>query len=399
MKLFLLCSLTFYFILIAACDDQSTQEEILIDNGGLTINFPTNMFIGTYTRDEGWVNGTAEGVYQVPISEEDGSLTVQGVAADVINPSFVAVSPDQKNLYAVSELGRSNESTGYVHAFTINEDLSLTFISKYATNAKSPAHVSVDATGTFVFAANYQGGVAMVYERKDDGSLEFLQQLDHTGSGPHQNQNSSHTHMVKVSPDNNYLFIPDLGSDKIWSYKIDHTTKSLSKTIQEFASVAAGAGPRHMDFHPTMNISYVMNELNSTVTVFSYDPETGDLTEIQTITTLPSAFNGSNSTADIHVHPNGKFLYGSNRGHNSIVSYSIDENSGALTSLAHTSVEGEIPRNFAIYPSGELLYVANQNTNNITIFDLNAETGVLAFTGESISVGTPVCIAFFTGDL
>lgn len=379
---------------LTACENQSTDDSGPIDDDGVIV-LPTKMFIGTYTRDEGWVNGQAEGIYRAGIGE-DGALTLDQTAAEVINPSFVSISPDQKNLYAVSELGRGNEPTGFVHAFTIEEDLSLTFIAKYSTNAKSPAHVSVDATGKFVFATNYQGGVAMVYERKEDGSLEFLQQLDHSGSGPHQNQNSSHTHMVKVSPDNNYLFIPDLGSDKVWSYKINHETKSLTKTDQEFGAVAAGAGPRHMDFNPNGTIAYVMNELNSTVTVFDYDSTTGSLTEKQTITTLPASFTDWNSTADIHVHPNGKFLYGSNRGHNSIVSYSINEATGELSFLAHTSTEGEFPRNFAIYPNGETLFIANQNTNNITVFELNAETGALSYTGSSLNVGTPVCIAFLT---
>lgn len=378
---------------LTTCENQSTQDTGPIDDGGIVIT-PTKMFIGTYTRDEGWVNGQAQGIYRAGIGE-DGALTLDQTAAEVINPSFVTISPDQKNLYAVSELGRGNEPTGFIHAFTIEEDLSLTFIAKYPTNAKSPAHVTVDATGKFVFAANYQGGVAMVYERNEDGSLEFLQQLDHSGSGPHQNQNSSHTHMVKVSPDNNYLFIPDLGSDKVWSYKIDHETKSLSKTDQEFGAVAAGAGPRHMDFHPNGSIAYVMNELNSTVTVFDYDSTTGSLTEKQTITTLPASFTDWNSTADIHVHPNGKFLYGSNRGHNSIVSYSINETTGELSFLAHTSTEGEFPRNFALYPTGEILFAANQNSNSITIFDLDPETGALTFTGSSLEANTPVCIAFY----
>ncbi|MEQ9310784.1 MAG: lactonase family protein [Balneolaceae bacterium] len=395
MKSTLILFLLFFMASITACESQTNQEDTLIDNGGIIVPVqPTHLFIGTYTRDEGWVNGTADGIYRLSISE-DGSLSLDETAAEVINPSFVAITGDKKNLYSVSELGRGNESTGFIHAFIVNEDLSLTFIAKYPTNAKSPAHVSIDETGKFVFVANYQGGVAMVYIRNEDGSLQFSQQLDHSGSGPHQNQNGSHTHMVKVSPDNNYLFIPDLGSDKIWSYKINHETGSVSKTMQEFGTVAPGSGPRHMDFHPTKNLAYVMNELNSTVSVFDYDPESGSLTDIQTITTLPSSFSDRNSTADIHVHPNGKFLYGSNRGHNSVVNYSIDEVTGELSYLAHTSVEGEFPRNFAISPLGETLYVANQNTNNITVFDLNAETGALSYTGESISIGTPVCIAFF----
>ena len=381
---------------LTTCQPQSTRQGAPInDRGVIVAEAPTHMFVGTYTRDEGWVNGKAEGIYRVSIGD-DGTLTLDVTAAEVINPSFVAFSPDKKNLYTVSELGRNNEPTGFVHAFSINEDLNLTFIEKYPTNAKSPAHITVDATGTFVFVANYQGGVVMVYERMEEGRLQFLQQLNHSGSGPHPNQNSSHTHMVKVSPDNNYLFIPDLGSDKIWSHKIDHSSKSLSKTTQEFGAVVAGAGPRHMDFHPAINIAYVMNELNSTITAFEYNPENdGSLTELQTITTLPSTFTNWNSTADIHVHPNGQFLYGSNRGHNSIVSYSIDKDSGELSLLSHTSTEGEFPRNFAVSPTGKHLFVANQNTDNITVFELNAETGAVTYTGNSLAVETPVCIAFY----
>lgn len=352
------------------------------------------MFVGTYTRDEGWVNGTGEGIHRIKIGQK-GELILDETVAEVINPSFIAFTPDQKNLYSVSELARGDEPTGFIHAFTVNEDLSLTFIDKYPTNGKAPAHVSVDKTGKFVFVANYLGGVAMVYVRNEDGSLKFSQQLDHSGSGPHSNQNSSHTHMVKVSPDNNYLFVPDLGSDKIWSYRINHEQESLSKAEQEFGSVAPGSGPRHMDFHPVLNIAYVINELNSTVSVFDYNPETGSLTEMQSIATLPESFTDWNSTSDIHVHPNGKFLYASNRGHNSIVSYAINEDTGKLSLLTHTSTEGGIPRNFAISPSGNILYAANQSSNTITSFDLDAETGILTFSGKALSIGTPVCIVFF----
>lgn len=375
---------------LSSCSSQSTGSKDSNETTFPVITKPTHMFVGGYTRDEGWVNGNGTGIYRVSIAE-NRTLTIDGSVAEVTNPSFIAVSPDLKNLYAVSELGRGDEPTGYVHAFTINEDLSLTFINKYPTNAKSPAHVSVDATGTMVFAANYQGGVAMVYERNSDGSLSFKQQLDHPGSG-------SHTHMVKVSPDNDYLFIPDLGNDKVWSYKIDHNAKTVSKTSQEAATFASGAGPRHMDFHPTKNIAYVINELNSTVTVFSYNPSNGALTELQTISTLPTGFSGNNSTADIHVHPNGKFLYGSNRGHNSIVSFSIDDSTGEISPLAYTPVEGEIPRNFALTPDGNFLYAANQNSRSITSFSLNAETGLLTFTGNTLAIGTPTVITFYQKD-
>ena len=385
MKIFLIAGVS--LLLLMACSSEKNQT-----NSSKSIS-ETKMLIGTYTRDEGWVHGKADGVYRI-VNSGDGEFIIN-TAAEVINPSFVAISPDKKNVYAVSELGGAPDSHGFIHAFSADEDMNLTYIDKYPTNAFSPAHVSVDATGKFVFAANYQGGVAMVYHRKEDGRLEIAQQLDHEGSGPHQNQDASHTHMVKVSPDNKYLYIPDLGSDKIWSYKIDHESGQVVKTEQEFAEVVPGSGPRHMDFHPNGSIAYIMNELNSTVSVFEFNAQDGSLAEIQVLSTLPDDFDEWNSTADIHVHPNGKYLYTSNRGHNSIASFSIDESTGKLRFIAHTSSEGEIPRNFAIHPDGDKLLVANQNSDNIAIMDLDAESGALTFSGTNLEVPTPVCIVFY----
>lgn len=385
MKIFLIS--TIIGMLLLSCSSGSSSNEMTETNTDF------NMLVGTYTRDEGWVNGKADGIYRAVQAGDDlFSLTT---AAEVINPSFVAISPDKKNVYAVSELGGAPDHHGFVYAFSADEEMNLTLIDSYPTYAFSPAHVSVDATGKFVFAANYQGGVVMVYKRNADGSLMDVQSLQHSGSGPHPNQNASHTHMAKVSPDNNYLYIPDLGSDKIWSYKIHHSLGEVSKTDQEFASVAAGSGPRHIDFHPNGKYAYVMNELNSTVSVFSYNAENGALNEIQVISTLPEGFSEWNSTADIHVHPNGKFLFASNRGHNSIASFSVDESTGKITFLAHTSSQGEIPRNFAIHPDGDRLFVANQNTDNIAVLDLNKETGALTFSGTNLDVPTPVCIVFY----
>lgn len=356
---------------------------------------PVAVFIGTYTENEGWVNGKADGIYRASVGEANSLLSLDTTVAEVINPSFVTVSPDKKNLYAVSELGGNRGQYGYVYAYNINEDLTLTFIDRYSTNANSPAYVSVDATGKLVFAANYQGGVVMVYKRNEDGSLEATQQLDHVGSGPHPNQNASHVHMAKVSPDNKYLFLPDLGSDKIWSYEINHQTGTLSKTHQQFAQLPAGSGPRHMDFHPVLPIAYVINELKSTISVFQYDASDGTLVPIQNLSTLPPNVSQSNSTADIHVHPNGKFLYGSNRGHNSIVRYSINAASGEISYIGTTSSQGEIPRNFAIHPNGGLMYVANQNSDNIAVFELNSSTGAMMLKDNLTGVMTPVCIAFY----
>jgi len=363
-------------------------------SGSYLMQLPGNMFIGTYTLDMGWVNGKGQGIYKAEIDYVRGELDLSSSVTVLTNPSFLAISPDKQNLYAVSELGSGEDGHGFVYAYSLAERGHPVFIERYPTNAFSPCHVSVDATGRFVFVANYQGGVAMVYHRKEDGSLEILQQLDHEGSGPHPNQNGSHTHMTKVSPDNNFLFVPDLGSDKVWSYRINHEEGTVSKNTQEFIATAPGSGPRHMDFHPTKNIAYVMNELNFTVSVMNYEPDSGTLTEIQTISAIPADFAEWNSSADIHVHPNGQFLYSSNRGHNSIASFSIDE-SGRLTALGHTPTEGGTPRNFAIAPSGDFLFVANQDSDSITIFSIDPETGALQFTGNSLEVPTPVNITFY----
>jgi len=358
------------------------------------LHLPTNIFIGTYTLDMGWVNGQGQGIYKADIDYLNADLKLSNSISTITNPSYLAISPDRQNLYAVSEIGFGDDGYGFIHAYSFDESGNPVYIDRYPTNAFSPCHVSVDATGKFVFVANYQGGVAMVYRRMEDGSLEIAQQLNHEGSGPHPNQNESHTHMTKVSPDNNFLFVPDLGSDKIWSYRIDHENGRVSKNTQEFVSLAPGSGPRHMDFHPTKNIAYVINELNYTVSVMNYETDSGTLTEFQTISAIPSDYSDWNSSADIHVHPNGKFLYASNRGHNSIASFSIDE-VGKLTSLGFTSTEGATPRNFNIVPSGDLLFVANQDSDSITIFSIDYETGELKFTGNSLDVPTPVNITFY----
>lgn len=368
----------------AGCAPQKTNQ-----NTEAPLSY--RMYVGTYTRDEGWVHGKAEGIYHITSNQTPGRTTI----AEVINPSFLATSPDGKHLYAVSELGGKGEPHGYVYAFEIINHDSLRYIDQYSTVAQATAHVSVHPSGKLVFAANYQGGVAMVYRRHTDGSLQAVQQLNTEGSGPHPNQESSHLHMVKVSPDGKFLYIPDLGSDKIWSFAIDLTQYKVTPTTQQYATVAPGSGPRHMDFHPSGRFAYVLNELNSTLSVFEYSNKDGSLNEIQVLSTLPKDFEEWNSTADIHVHPNGKYLYTSNRGHNSIATFRVDESTGRLTLINHTPSQGEFPRNFALHPDGKHLFVANQNTDNIAIFNLNPDTGILSFTEQSLEVNTPVCILFY----
>ena len=380
----------------AACKTQSSEGSDAEETEVAVIpEFSDKFFVGTYTRDEGWVVGKAEGIYSGEVTDDGETLAIEDLAAEVVNPSFVTISPDKKHLYAVSELGRSDESTGYIYAYNIDSDQSLDFIDRYPTNGKSPAYITLDPSGELVIAANYQGGKAILYSRDATGRLTYYGEFNHFGSGTDTGENGSHLHMIKFSPDNKFMYIPDLGNDRLWVYQYDIEQGTFTEPAKHFMLMNYGDGPRHMDFRPDGKFAYVINELSSTISVFSVNSGSGNLLPVQRISTLPESFSGWNSTADIHVHPSGKFLYGSNRGHNSIASYAINEEDGTLTLIGHTSTEGEFPRNFAIHPDGDFLYAANQNTDNITVFSIDEVSGALTYTGESIEVSTPVCIAFY----
>ncbi|MBC9796684.1 lactonase family protein [Sinomicrobium weinanense] len=351
-------------------------------------------FIGTYTRKEGHVDGKAEGVYLLQREGNDGQLKIVTTAAKMTNPSFLAISPDRQNLYAVSEVARENE-TGALHVFALDDFKKPVFLQELPTDAKAPCHVNLDHKGKYVFVANYVGGVVKMYKRDKKGLLSPADTVQLNGSGPDTaRQGESHPHSVAVSPDDRFIFIPDLGSDKIWIFGIDGEKDRLVPAPGEFAATSPGAGPRHFIFHPEGHYAYVINELNNTIHAYAYDAEEGKLTEIQTINTLPEGFEGQSNTADIHIHPNGKFLYGSNRGHNSIAVYAIDPDSGKLSLVQHESTRGDFPRNFAIHPSGKQLYAANQNSGNIVQFDIDPETGRLSYEGQ-LDVKSPVCITFY----
>ncbi|MTI88930.1 MAG: lactonase family protein [Balneolaceae bacterium] len=387
--------LTAFAILLFLC---SCNTESKTSKTTLTASEPV-MFVGTYTETEGHVDGQGEGIYTLHFEDGDLEASSAQLAGDgITNPTFITLSPDGNYLYSVSELsGKDGDTTGYVVAYKITNQDSLIEIDRKPSRTLAPAHISIDQTGSLVFTANYVGGVVMVYERLNDGTLEAVQQLTHEGTGPHARQESSHVHMAKVSPDNKYLYIPDLGSDKIWSYKIDLDEKQLSPTKDVFTTTAPGAGPRHMGFHPSREYAWAINELNNTITAYSYDAKTGSLDEIESVTTLPADFTEFSATADIHVHPNGKFIYGSNRGHDSIVGYRINEKSGELSFISYTSTRGEFPRNFAIGPEGKRLYAANQNSDTITVYDIDTDTGELTYTGTTLQVPTPVSIVFKAG--
>jgi len=358
-------------------------------NPVLTLNY-SPVYVGTYTKKEVHVAGKAEGIYLLHRNNEDGHLEMKSTVAKMVNPSFLTISPDGQNLYAVSEV--ADGLGGFIYAFEIKNDNSLFLLHKLSTDSPAPCHVSLDNKGQYVFVANYLGGVVKMYKRMDDGRLSPSDLLNLEGSGILPEQEGPHAHAVKVSPDDRFAFIADKGSNKIWNFKIDTVEGKLLPNEQPFMELQDGAGPRHFTFHPNGKFAYVINELDNTINAYSYESSVGRLSELQSISTLPDNFENPSFSADIHVHPNGKFLYGSNRGHDSIVIFKIDENSGKLSIIDHVSTRGHFPRNFAIDGTGSYLYVANQNSDNIVLFSIDQDNGTLTFSDHILKIKTPVCI-------
>jgi len=345
------------------------------------------IYTGTYTKKEGHVNGQADGIYTLYQDSENGSLKFGATVAKVINPSFVKVSKDNKYLYAVSELGENDAASGFIYSYKINPDHSLTETGKLSTESYAPCHIAMDQTGEFVFVSNYLGGVVVVYKKKADGSLEKTQKINL------DDQESSNAHSVNISANNKHAYIADLGNDKIRIFDFDVEKGLLTLNKQPFVALEKGAGPRHFTFSKNDKYAYSINELNSSINVFGIN-ETGGLDLIQNISSIPDDFTDKNSAADIHLHPSGKFLYASNRGHNSIAAFKIDKNSGKLEGIGYSSTLGKTPRNFAISPDGSYLYAANQDSNTISIFKIDSENGKLTPHLEPLEVKTPVCIEF-----
>jgi len=310
----------------------------------------------------------------------------------------LAWHPSRSVLYAVNEVGEfEGQRTGAVAAFAIERESGLlTLLNRQSSRGSGPCHITVDASSRYVFVANYGSGSVAMLPIRDDGSLEAASDFhQHEGSSVDQGrQEGPHAHSVTVDPGNRYVLAADLGLDQILIYEIDHERgRLIPNPAQPFAAIRPGAGPRHFAFHPNGSFGYVINELDNTVTAFVYDQRQGTLREIQHISTLPEGYSGTSYCADIHVHPNGRFLYGSNRGHDSIVVFAVGED-GRLALVQHEPTQGSFPRNFALDPSGNFLYVANQNTNSIVPFRIASETGRLSPTGRVYEAPKPVCIQF-----
>jgi 6-phosphogluconolactonase len=348
-----------------------------------------DVYLGTYTTGG---NGS-KGIYRSVLDTDTGELSAPVLAVEAKNPSFIEIHPNGKYLYAVSESGRA----GSVSAYAIDPDTkNLTLLNSQSSSGSGPCHVNIDHAGKNVLVANYGSGSASVIPIKSDGSLaEPTGFVQHEGSSVNlQRQKGPHAHSVNVSPDDRFAFVADLGLDKVMIYKLDVEKGTITANDPAFAKVKPGSGPRHFTFGIDGKYAYVINEMGGTITAFAYEQASGTLREIQTITTLPDDFAGSNSCAEVRVHPSGIFLYGSNRGHDSIAVYSIDPAKGSLTFVEHERADIKTPRNFNIDPTGKFCLVANRGSNSVVVLRIDQKTGALEPTGNKIRVGKPVCVRF-----
>lgn len=357
------------------------------------------VWFGTFTRGP----AGSEGIYVSRFDDASGALTPPVLAAQVKNPGFLAFHPSLPVLYAVSEVAdHDGKPTGGILGFSIDEHAgTLTRKSEQPSGGPGPCHVSVDRTGKVVLAANYGGGSVICLGLDSDGSLRpvvagapggFIQ---HEGKSVNETrQEKPHAHSIYPSADGRFAITCDLGIDKVLIHALDTAKATLAP--HAFAAVKPGAGPRHFAFHPSSRFGYACNELDLTVTGFTFDATAGTLTEFQTLSTLPADITdrAGLSTAEIVAHPSGKFLYVSNRGHNSIAMFSVDEATGKLAFLGVEPIRGKTPRNFVVDPTGRFLLAAGQDSNTVTVFAIDPATGRLTFTGQSIDVPMPVCIRF-----
>lgn len=351
------------------------------------------VYVGTYTKDK------SKGIYAYHFDAATGDLKELGLAAAVDNPSFVTIHPNGKNLYAVSESSSVAEKrSGFVTAFTIDKvSGKLTKLNDVPSGGGGPCHLVVDKTGKTLLVANYGTGSVASFPINTDGSLKPAASIDqHEGSSvDKQRQGGPHAHSVNLSKDNRFLVVGDLGLDQVMVYKLDAANSTITANDPPFTKVAPGSGPRHFNFHPSGKYGYVINEMALTVTAFQWEAKKGVLKEIQTISTLPAdADRKGASTAEVLVHPSGKWLYGSNRGHNTIALFNINQADGKLTAVDHTSSQGKIPRNFRIDPTGNYLFAGNQNTDNMVLFRIDQANGKLTPMGKQVEVGAPVSIRF-----
>lgn len=346
------------------------------------------VYIGTYSKRG------SKGIYVYRMDAKSGVLTAVGdIGGSVENPSFVALHPNGKYLYTACENGG-----GSVAAFALDAASGIpTLLNQQPAQGNGTCHVSVDHHGRNVLAANYGSGSIVALPIGPDGKLlPATAAIQHTGPSKvnPSRQEGPHAHSINPDKKDRYAVAADLGLDKLLVYRLDSAKGILTPNDPPSTSTKPGAGPRHFAFHPNGKFGFVINELDSTTTSYRYDDSRGTLTEVQTLSTLPEGFTGASFPAEVAVHPSGKFLYGSNRGHDSIAVFAIDSSSGKLQPLGHTLTQGKNPRNFGITPSGDFLIAANQDTDNVVVFRIDTRTGRLTPTGQELSIPTPVCVRF-----
>lgn len=351
------------------------------------------MYVGTYTN-----TGKSQGIYAYKFQASTGQVTPLGLVAELPSPSFLTIHPNQRFLYAISEITKfEGQNVGPVSAYAMDRKSGkLTLLNRASSRGSLPCFLSVDATGKNVLVANYIGGNISSIRLKEDGSLgESTAFVQHTGTSVNpRRQRKPFAHSINLSPDNRFAIVADLGIDKVMVYRFDPVKGSLEPNDPPSVSVKPGSGPRHFAFHPNGRYGYVINEMGSSITAFSWDRSGGAFTELQTISTIPEDFKKQNDCAEVQVHPSGRFVYGSNRGHDSIAVFAVDRGKGTLTAVERVSTQGVMPRNFRIDPTGTFLVAANQRTNNMVVFRIDQKTGRLTPTGQTLELDAPVCIKF-----
>jgi 6-phosphogluconolactonase len=350
------------------------------------------VYIGTYT------GAKSEGIYLSRFDSETGSLSFPQLAAKISNPSFLAAAPGGKFLYAVAEVERfKGKPTGSVAAFRVQEKSGkLDLINEQPSNGGAPCHIAVDSKGKCALTANYGSGTVSVLPIRQDGSLgEPGTTIQDQGSSVNRDRQSGpHAHFITADPGNHFALACDLGLDEVLVYRLDPIRATLRPNDPPSVSITPGAGPRHLAFHPNGRFVYVISELNSTMTACSYDSKKGVLKVLQNVSTLPPEFKGTSYCSEVQVHRSGKFVYGSNRGHNSLAVFAIDSRTGLLTNIGYESVQGKTPRHFAIDPTGKWLLAENQDSSNIVVFRIDPKTGKIESSGKTVEVGSPVCAVF-----
>jgi len=362
------------------------------------------VYVGTYSEPilfgtRQVLQGKGRGIHAFRLDPVTGALEPCGITEGVRNASYLAFGPSRRFLYCVNELKElDGVASGGVSAFAVDGTTGrLTFLNRKPSHGTDPCHLIVDATGSHVLLANFASGSVCVLPILGDGSLgDASAVVQHQGSSVDpRRQAGPHAHAVAIDQANRYVFVPDLGLDKVMIYRFDAQQGTLkANEHQPFVAVAAGAGPRQLVMHPNGTLAFLINELSSTITSYSYDPDHGRLEELHTVSTLPRGFAGHSTCAEVQITPSGAYLYGSNRGHDSLVIHAVDAATGGLRLVGHESTRGSIPRHFEVGPTGAILAVANQDSGSVVTFRIDPGSGTLAATGHIVDVGTPICVRF-----